>query len=146
MEDTNLFIKSLNAKYCKIIIEILLTLLKNLLARILKSLGENLGRFLQNFENLARFLQQLERLFKSLAPHCTGHNMYNILEKSCKICARFLQEISQKSRKNLGKNLARFCKSCNNFKVLQDLARLCNSCKNLARILARFLSRVNLIY
>jgi hypothetical protein len=81
-----------------------LTLLKNLdniLARILKNLGTNLARF------LPRFLRQLERLFKSLAPHGTGQNVYNFLEKCYKICARFLQEISKKSRKNLDKNIGR---------------------------------------
>jgi hypothetical protein len=68
--------------------------------------------------------------------------MYKVIEKSCKICAKFLQEILKKSRNNVGINLVRFLpRSCKILQIFQDLARLCNFCKILARILARFLSR-----
>jgi hypothetical protein len=66
---------------------------------------------------------------KVWVPHCTAQKMYTVLEKSCKICISFLQEISKKSRKNLAKNLARF---------LLRFARSCkswqDSCKNLVKI------------
>jgi hypothetical protein len=132
-----------------------------ILTRFLQESWRSLPKILQDIATLARscqefwkilakiFLWQLEDLFKrlncsiDLVPHCTGQNMYNVLKKSCMICARFLQEIPKESPKNLGKNLAKFLpRPCKILKILKDLVRLCNSCKIFTRNLARFLSRV----